>query len=302
MKSEASKRAPKLSMKVFSDRRRGAEKKQVGLLWHYGHFIKDFLMPLNDWLIDAGINPEGVTLFMEDVPFQTVGEFASTVERFTGVRLVTLPSPAYHALPYNTLTLKGYGFGPFVPETFDKVIESVEKRFPVTEQGGQVVLIQRGVAKHGFERSKVLDKDAKSSGAQRRTIHNHEEVASFLQRRYGDHFTNVTLEGMTFEEQVQVFYNARLIIGQHGAGLNNLIWMRSNDANVIELYPHDKVHPFRVMSKCKGLRYRTVGGEVNWEALQSAGKSHIDLDLKELTAKLEDLEKKDSSLKALSIT
>jgi hypothetical protein len=51
----------------------------------------------------------------------------------------------------------------------------------------------------------------------------------------------ITLEKLSFAEQINVFSKADLIIAPHGAGLSNIVF--SEDATVIELMPSDSVHP-----------------------------------------------------------
>jgi len=57
---------------------------------------------------------------------------------------------------------------------------------------------------------------------------------------------------------VKLFHHARLVIGQHGGGLNNLIWMKGNDGTVVELAP-TAIKTFQNLCLAKGLSYRTLG-------------------------------------------
>ena len=41
-------------------------------------------------------------------------------------------------------------------------------------------------------------------------------------------FKNVILEKLSFKEQVQLFNDAKIVIGQHGAGLVNSFWCQKN--------------------------------------------------------------------------
>jgi len=61
----------------------------------------------------------------------------------------------------------------------------------------------------------------------------------------------VELENKTFEEQVEMFHNAKVVIGQHGAGLVNIIWTKE-ECVVIEI---DKNHGRKHFENlCKSLK------------------------------------------------
>lgn len=69
------------------------------------------------------------------------------------------------------------------------------------------------------------------AGASARTIVNEEELHPVL-KKY--HFRTVFLEQLSFREQVQTISRAGYIIGAHGAGLTNMLWM-SEGSNVLEI-------------------------------------------------------------------
>lgn len=51
---------------------------------------------------------------------------------------------------------------------------------------------------------------------------------SFYARNNGLIFKNVRLAEIDFKEQIYLFRNSKIVVGQHGAGLLNLIWMEPN--------------------------------------------------------------------------
>ena len=67
----------------------------------------------------------------------------------------------------------------------------------------------------------------------RRGIENQEEVEAALVRLG---FTVVMLETLSVAEQITLFFNARLVVGPHGAGLTNILFCQPGAA-VIELVP-----------------------------------------------------------------
>jgi capsular polysaccharide biosynthesis protein len=89
-------------------------------------------------------------------------------------------------------------------------------------------------------------------------IVNHGDLSAALDARYGRRFCGVVLEKIPVAEQIRLFHHARLVIGQHGGGLNNLIWMKGNDGVVVELAP-TAIKTFQNLCLAKGLIYRTLG-------------------------------------------
>jgi hypothetical protein len=76
------------------------------------------------------------------------------------------------------------------------------------------------------------------SDAKDRYIENEIEILPLL-RQYG--FTRVSLSGCSLQEQIDLFRNARIIVGSHGAGFANLAFA-SSGATVIELFREDWFH------------------------------------------------------------
>ena len=64
----------------------------------------------------------------------------------------------------------------------------------------------------------------------------------------------MALEHLSLQEQVDVFHTTALVIGQHGAGLANLVWMRAG-MPVIEIRQDDHKDHFAKISEYKKLPY-----------------------------------------------
>jgi hypothetical protein len=60
-------------------------------------------------------------------------------------------------------------------------------------------------------------------------------------REYG--FALVDADGLTLDEQIRCFAQARYVVGIHGAGLTNLIFRRGAPCSLLELFPPDNVPP-----------------------------------------------------------
>lgn len=73
----------------------------------------------------------------------------------------------------------------------------------------------------------------------------------------------VATEGLSFDDQVRLFAGASLLVGTHGAGLTNAIFMPAGSA-LVEIVPSwYPVACYLVMANEAGLRYRAIeGGEV----------------------------------------
>lgn len=94
----------------------------------------------------------------------------------------------------------------------------------------QIILIKRKVAK--IDNTDLM----KIAGGQRRIIYNFDELENKLYEKYKDDLRILVLEDMSIEEQFSAFYNAKIIIGQHGAGLANIAFNKG-DAHVIAINP-----------------------------------------------------------------
>ncbi len=86
-------------------------------------------------------------------------------------------------------------------------------------------------------------------------IINQEEVFDFLSKKK---FTKYKVGQLSFEEQIYLFHNAKIIVGPHGAAFTNLIFCQPN-TNVIEIMP--KANPNKVnktISKINNLKYQLI--------------------------------------------
>lgn len=86
-----------------------------------------------------------------------------------------------------------------------------------------------------------------------RCIINEEELLEII-TKYG--FSRYYLEDLAFEKQIELFYDAEMVIGIHGAGLTNLIF--SSNCKVLELFPTNKIFTFYYYLS------KAVENEHNW--------------------------------------
>ncbi len=72
-------------------------------------------------------------------------------------------------------------------------------------------------------------------------------------------FQVVHAEDLTYAQQVQLFYNAELIVAPHGAGLTNILF--SKQCHVLELHPADMIKPhYFLAAKALSFPYNYVIG------------------------------------------
>lgn len=82
--------------------------------------------------------------------------------------------------------------------------------------------------------------------AKERRVINEEEVLKLI-KRYG--FKFYELSNMSFDDQVQLFSKAEIVIAPHGAGLTNILW--SNNIKVIEIFAGElSFHYARIADAC----------------------------------------------------
>ena len=106
----------------------------------------------------------------------------------------------------------------------------------------QILIIERKCNKSyettDFDNEKINTK-FKTSGAERRSIVNHNELVNKVKNYYNANVLNISFEYLPFFEQYYLFNNAKLIIAQHGAVLSHIIFMNKN-ATLIEIINRNK--------------------------------------------------------------
>jgi hypothetical protein len=115
-----------------------------------------------------------------------------------------------------------------------------------------------------FLRSKFAPPDASRGG---RRIYVSRQRASRRRMSHGDeilgvlhefHFETVECEGLTFSQQVELFRDATIVVGPHGAGLANIAFCPEGAA-VLECFASDYVNPcYATVASAAGLRYAAI--------------------------------------------
>jgi len=111
-----------------------------------------------------------------------------------------------------------------------------------------------------------------------RRVYNYDGVMEIISH-FG--FEPYILEDLSFEEQVELFTEADVIMGPHGAGLSNMIF--ADDPLIIEMLPEDTLRPhFYFISGAMGFDYEPIVTE--------ARNSELMVDVDELRIHLESLD------------
>jgi hypothetical protein len=230
-------------------------KKPGGNLWHYGHFIHDFIMPVILYInTQNNIVIKNIYLITEDSSHE-LGTFNRTANKILGVSVKNIKKEECTNIPIVTLYSEYYG--PYSNSQFKYIIPHVKSKMKFSESYYKVILIERGVTN--------LKGNNVDTGSNRRFISNHEEIKNMLTRRYNKLFINVILENLCIEKQVSLFMNAEIVIGQHGAGLSNIIWMNSKNSTIIEIPPY-LTDTFKHICIAKDICYVRCNNDI--EALQ----------------------------------
>ena len=97
--------------------------------------------------------------------------------------------------------------------------------------------------------------------ASKRKVKNEEDILPVLQK-FG--FEIIYLETIEFEKQVGLMVNAKVVLGMHGAGLTNMLFMERGQ-KVVEIIINGKGHNncYFNMANELGHEYYYIVGETN---------------------------------------
>lgn len=201
----------------------------TGSLDNYYHFNFDLILPL--YLLLS--KNENLEIFLVE---EGIGYFKFRITEFFSERVKFISNEVWLNNDDSSYIL---GMNPIIYKSKPGVLNGfkaylINQLSLVTNYYSRsIVVIERGKTD-----PKKLSKERqnKGSGTDRRSISNHKELLDLIEEHYNPKYKliNVKLEDLEFKQQIEMFDNASLVIGQHGAGLTNCLWMKSG-AKVIEI-------------------------------------------------------------------
>lgn len=211
-----------------------------GGLNNYYHFIFDLLLPLN---LVLNKTPQSLAFYMEEI-----GVNCERLKMLFGKRILIVtkntiddkvkPIPLIGMDPDSTI-IKHNTLESFKMDIFSSM------GIPVKQKNNKVILIERASFMTG-EKYKI------ERGSLRRSIINHEDLKQLLESILDEAYLllSLKLEELSFQQQLEYFNSAALVIAQHGAGLANCVWMKPGSA-VVELSCYDSRYHYKILSRLK---------------------------------------------------
>jgi hypothetical protein len=234
--------------------------KKTGSINHYYHYIVDFLWPVNYWLESIGKEKSDIIhIYTND---KEALHFNSISQNIFGVRVEkNIAKVFFNVCSMNISYKKIQGFntntGAYLREFASKseikrsllklrndVINNIDiKNHKVDEE--VIILIERTFSNE-------------DRGAARRYILNHNNLKKDLSdycKEKNITLLNLKLEELDFISQVEAFKKCRFVVGQHGAGLLNIIWGDYDSISLIELAKDRSRNHFRNLCEVAGVEY-----------------------------------------------
>lgn len=246
-----------------------------GQLDHYYHFIMDLVWPLHHWATtrEPGVLPD-VVRSDDPKPLYFDGHFRSLL----GPRLVAMRNAAHwmeRLLPTEHVVLRG----------FNSRVRDHEKTFAGLEEyrrAHQAFVAHVAARAHDGPTSPtprviVIDRSASADdrGASRRRIDDPAALLATLDRHCRARSVEllaVRMEDLGPLEQVQLVRSApTILVGQHGAGLLNGLWMHTMHGGVIELAAEDNPAHFGNLYSDLGIAYHRL----NFPARGAYGEQQV---------------------------
>jgi hypothetical protein len=203
-------------------------RREIGNLFHYAHFICDCLFP--EIVTNIYKNKR---IIREKSISQTLGNFLPNYCLVMNCKCVELEPAIFDSISTKLFINKAKE--DLTHPIYFKIFRTyIFNRFNISPfifypKYPSVLLIQRG------KRVKLINDVSLqannlnyTNGAERREINNIENVKSFMKNKFGEHFKTLFLEHIPLQQQIQYFNNATIIVCAHGACMSNLFFCKKD--------------------------------------------------------------------------
>ncbi len=241
-----------------------------GSLEHPYHFWLGYFIPICDWLVS---NPES-----ESNTVVECGPMTPWLEHLSSFRALNIVKPR--------TALNWYLRGPQYMES--NIFENLDDPrnfsrseglakiqlltrvfFPESEsktEGMEIGILQRNGSLPFYNSA---ESEAKGSGAERRSIPNVSELVGLL--RTEGRTSIIDTSEVSPIDAVSIYRNLKVLVGQYGAGLTNMVWVPKG-ALVIELRapgslfgdPWDDC--YRLLAQSLGHRFKVLEAQQDWHS------------------------------------
>ena len=196
--------------------------------------VSDYLRPRSPSKVDKGTwtclsSRSYAHWLLQDVP-----RFLRTISHFPEAEIVVKDSPPLYvssfldAIGRNSATQRTI----IKPEKYVFVGSQYAVGLPSMRDLDTLRNIEKKFVSEKYECGSLPNSFYVSRSKSQRNLPGEHEVEK---RLISLGFEIVFLEDLTFEKQVKLFRNAKIVIGAHGAGMANMIWCQPN-TKIIEIY------------------------------------------------------------------
>jgi len=168
------------------------------------------------------------------------------------------PSQAEALLPFMGAAMQGVGITPTALHPYDGTLLFCRKLiFPKRDTGmspWKAQYLRRGFGVEGRPRGRKRIYVARGGAPRRRVLN--EAAVEHLLSGYG--FVSVNPGGLSVAEQVELFASAEVVVGPHGAGLTNAVFMAPGGAIVELTHQHRVVWTYHEVAGAAGHAYACI--------------------------------------------
>ena len=226
-----------------------------GFPWHYGHFIHDVVLPFSHiylQYLENGKTIKNTTL--SDSEKQTIGTFETHFNTLFGISHKEITKNDFIKRKQSIVKLEQYGFGPYPRQYAIPLKRYIYNKFSLTKTPPQqICIIKRGVSKLRFDNSNRLR--YKTGKDKPRDIANFGKLKQEIRKKYI--LKEIVLDNMTIKDQLEIFANCKCLIGIHGAGMTNVVWLQDKSL-LIEIKKKGLPNSIKHLSNASNCDYNCV--------------------------------------------